>query len=261
MAECTDGDYTVSAPEEKVNCSEGAVARKKKGRTRRITGRSWEAPPFPGTSGPPSNTFREPKGLAFDPAVLRGMTPAQLRRQLRPLLEFRKEMQRRFPSIADLWTRTATPGEHQAADSIEHVEGLIRHIERELLAREKASGGGSDSQTDAVPQPEVDESPNPQLPRGSSDRAEDPILTAPDDYASVRYKGDVIPLTRNQSIMIRLLHRAHLDGHPDVSKDRLLSAIESETSEVRNSFKKSPLWKTLVVSKRRGTYRLDLPAK
>jgi hypothetical protein len=92
VAECTDGDYTVSAPEEKGNCSEGTVARKKKRRARRITGRSWEAPSFPGTSGPSSNTSREPKGLVSSPIQLRGMSSVQLRRQLRPLIEFRQRI-------------------------------------------------------------------------------------------------------------------------------------------------------------------------
>ena len=261
VAECTDGDYTVSAPEEKGNCSEGTVARKKKRRARRITGRSWQAFPFPGTPGPPSNTFREPKGLVFSPTQLRGMSSVQLRRQLRPLLEFRKRMRRRYPSVSELWTRSANPAERQAADSIEQAEQLIRDIEKELLTRKKISGAGSRSETDAVREPKEDEAPTEgRIARTElSCGAKKPIFSASEDYRSVTYKGDSHILTQNQSIMVRLLHRAHLAGHPDVGKDRLLLAIESETSEVRSSFKNSPLWNSLIVRKRRGTYRLDLP--
>lgn len=226
----------------------GAVARKKKRRARRITGRSWEAPSFPGTSGPSSNTSREPKGLVSSPIQLRGMSSVQLRRQLRPLIEFRQRMRRRYPSVPALWTRSANPAERETADSIEQAEQLIRDIEKELLTRKKISGAGSWSETDAVREAKEDEASTKK-----------PIFSASEDYRSVTYNGDSHILTQNQSIMVRLLHRAHLAGHPDVSKVQLLFAIESETSEVRNSFKKSPLWKTLIVSKRKGTYRLDLP--
>jgi hypothetical protein len=259
VAECTNSDYTVSAPDEKGNCSQGAVARKKKRRARRITGRPWEAPPFPGTSGPPSNTLREPHGLTFDPTLLRGMTHAQLRNQLVPLIGFRDRMRRRFPSLADLWTRTANPAERQAADSIEQAEQLIRYIEKELLTRERISGTGSKSETDVVREAKADEAPTARSRTESLGSRGEPIFAASEDYRSVRYKGLTYTLTRHQSTIVRLLHHNHAAGHPDVDKDRLLSAIESETSQVRNFFRNSPLWKTLVVSNRKGTYRLSLP--
>jgi hypothetical protein len=60
--------------------------------------------------------------------------------------------------------------------------------------------------------------------------------------------------------MVKLLHDAYQHGTPAVGKATLLAAIEAETSRVRDSFKNSPLWGTLVVSntKPRGTYQLDL---
>lgn len=59
--------------------------------------------------------------------------------------------------------------------------------------------------------------------------------------------------------IIRMLHEASRAGLPEVSKQRLLSEIEVETSEVRDMFRKSPLWNTLVgQGNRRGTYQLSL---
>jgi hypothetical protein len=170
-------------------------------------------------------------------------------------------MRRRYPSVSELWTRSANPAERQAADSIEQAEQLIRDIEKELLTRKKISGAGSKSETDAVHEAKEDEAPTEGSRTELSGGTKKPIFSASEDYRSVTYKGDIHSLTPNQSVMIQLLHRAYDAGHPDVGKHRLLSAIGTKASEVRDSFKKSPLWKKLVVSKRKGTYRLDLPDK
>jgi len=80
------------------------------------------------------------------------------------------------------------------------------------------------------------------------------------DYRSIKYNGIPYLLTKNQSTIIKRLHEAHLNGTPALGKDGLLSAIEAETSRVRDSFKGSPLWGILIVSncRPRGTYRLNL---
>jgi hypothetical protein len=79
-----------------------------------------------------------------------------------------------------------------------------------------------------------------------------------EDYRGVLFRKRWYPLTRNQSLMVRVMYQAFLDGFPDVHKDKLLTAIESETSSVRDSWRASPLWNTLVVSRKKGTYRLNL---
>jgi hypothetical protein len=95
---------------------------------------------------------------------------------------------------------------------------------------------------------------------GDPPRRETPIFTASEDYCSISYKGVSYTLTRKQSTIIKLLHKAHCNGTPALRKDYLLSAIESETGRVRDSFKGSALWGTLIVSNRspRGTYQLKL---
>lgn len=82
-----------------------------------------------------------------------------------------------------------------------------------------------------------------------------------ESYRSIHYLGERYTLTRNQGLMLRVLYEAHETGHPDVDKERLLEAIENETSKVRDSWKSSRLWQKLVISgQRKGTYRLNLPS-
>jgi len=79
-------------------------------------------------------------------------------------------------------------------------------------------------------------------------------------HRTIRFRGKEYKLTRNQAKIVKLLHDAHRSRTPAVGKDLLLGAIESETSRVRDSFKKSPLWGTLIIpnQKPRGTYQLNL---
>jgi hypothetical protein len=78
------------------------------------------------------------------------------------------------------------------------------------------------------------------------------------DYRSIVFNGEHHALTPNQATIVRILHEALERGTPSLGKATLLDAIESETSRLQDSFRKSELWGTLVVSDRRGTYRLNL---
>jgi hypothetical protein len=87
----------------------------------------------------------------------------------------------------------------------------------------------------------------------------DSRFTHSDDYRSIRFRGENHSLSHHQAIIVATLHKAHLAGLPDVAKAKLLAAIQAETSEVRDSFRKSALWKTLVCrGSRRGSYRINL---
>jgi hypothetical protein len=89
----------------------------------------------------------------------------------------------------------------------------------------------------------------------------EPSFAHTNDYRSVGFDGQTHELTRNQATIIRVLHEAFQRGMPSVGRSTLMAAIESETGRVRDSFKNSPLWQTLIVSgMRKGTYRLNLPA-
>ena len=87
-------------------------------------------------------------------------------------------------------------------------------------------------------------------------------FSAFDDYRSICFNGETFELTRKQAGIVKVLHKAFKRGTPSVDKLTLLAAVESETSQMRDLFKHSPLWQKLVVSgKRRGTYRLNLTAQ
>jgi len=79
------------------------------------------------------------------------------------------------------------------------------------------------------------------------------------DYRSVLFEGKEHTLTLNQATIIKTLHQAHKEGHSTVGKAAVLAAIGTETSRVRDSFKKSSLWGTLIIpGEKRGTYKLSL---
>jgi len=96
--------------------------------------------------------------------------------------------------------------------------------------------------------------------RNSAGKKGDANFSKSGDYCSIKYKGVLYRLTPNQSKIVRMLHDAYLAGTPALRGDTLLAALEAETSRVRDSFKNSPLWGTLIVSNRspRGTYQLKL---
>jgi hypothetical protein len=88
--------------------------------------------------------------------------------------------------------------------------------------------------------------------------AQPPVFAHSTDYRSLTFEGKAYLLTRGQATVVKLLHEASQRGTPAVGKDTLLAAIERETSRLRDSFRHSPLWGTLIVANRkpRGTYQL-----
>jgi hypothetical protein len=127
---------------------------------------------------------------------------------------------------------------------------------RQALTRTREERLSLKTKTDR-PDMRVGAQQNTPLPTAPN-TPEDDTFSASGDYRSVRFKDELYATTKYQAIMIRVMHEAHIAGHPDVGAMKLLEAIENETSDVRNTFKTSPLWRTLVVSKRKGTYRLNL---
>ena len=215
---------------------------KKSSRKRGFKRRLGEPHSFPGVSGNSTSAVRAPRGLRLDVAELGKVTKKQLRQQLRILNHKRDQMKSKFPSVPDLWTRVTTISQKRAADTIEQTEQLIRLINNELSRREEASH--------TTPRSE----PVEAEPAG---RAQ--TFSISEDNRSVWFRGTQHFLTANQGVIISMLYEAYLSGHLAVSKQRLLSAIGSQFSSVRHSFRGSPLWKNLVISPRRGAYALALP--
>ena len=80
-----------------------------------------------------------------------------------------------------------------------------------------------------------------------------------DDYRSIRWNNAPHQLTTQQAQIVQMLHGAHKDGLPALSQDYMLERLGVPNSRLRDSFKRSRLWNTLIVrGQKKGTYRLNL---
>ena len=78
------------------------------------------------------------------------------------------------------------------------------------------------------------------------------------DYASVKFDGQIFHLTPFQAAAVRLLHRAYLNGTPELSGAHILETIESSSRALSDIFKRSRAWNTLVIpGATRGSYKLN----
>ena len=79
-----------------------------------------------------------------------------------------------------------------------------------------------------------------------------------DDYTSISWQGEGYILTNRQAKVVKILHKEYLNGTPDVGENYILEQLGTPDSDLKDTFKKSPLWQTLIISKKKGTYRLNI---
>lgn len=79
------------------------------------------------------------------------------------------------------------------------------------------------------------------------------------DFRSVKWNGRVFNFTPNQAAIIRVLWTAWENGTPDVGQDTLFDAADCITRRMSVVFRNNPAWQTMVVSLRKGAYRLGEP--
>ncbi len=169
---------------------------------------------------------------------------------------------------AAIWERYDPPTSSRflnafARDYVHRIEARVRKASGQaaLALAKEPTGPRTDSGASAEPtssqSTSVTDAPA-TTPRVTTDPEQsDPQFSHTEDYRSLRFRGEAYTLTTRQAVIVELLHRAYLSGYADVPKAKLLGAVEAETSEVRDSFRGSPLWKTLIrTGSRRGTYRL-----
>ncbi|HEV2418662.1 MAG TPA: hypothetical protein VGX94_12725 [Terriglobia bacterium] len=82
-----------------------------------------------------------------------------------------------------------------------------------------------------------------------------------DDFRSVKFGGVSHTVTKSQAAVIRLLYEASLTEMPEVAHERIMETVGLRTSQLRDTFKGSPLWGTLIVWSHKGLYRLNLQAR
>lgn len=77
----------------------------------------------------------------------------------------------------------------------------------------------------------------------------------------VMWKGQRYPLTRSQSAVIRIIHKAHQSGMSYVSWEQIRNQLESydlHPARISDVVKNSPLWKTLILNPKKGLYCLNI---
>jgi hypothetical protein len=87
-------------------------------------------------------------------------------------------------------------------------------------------------------------------------------FSASPDYCTVRFNEAEYTLTPSQSRMMQVLWEAWESGYPAVAKDRLaVAGRDDEEKRVRDTWRGSGLWGTLIVRPRTGRYQLNLRRK
>jgi hypothetical protein len=80
-----------------------------------------------------------------------------------------------------------------------------------------------------------------------------------EDFRTVEFGGKSYNLTPRQAQVVQFLFEEREKRMPEVAKDRILETLGSPNSRLRDTFKNSGLWGTLILpGMRRGTYRLNL---
>lgn len=80
-----------------------------------------------------------------------------------------------------------------------------------------------------------------------------------EDYSSVWFRGTKFVFTPKQRHVIQLLYEAHQNGTDELGDDYILAEIDCEGKRLRDLFKKSNAWGSLIVrGARNGTRRLNI---
>jgi hypothetical protein len=79
------------------------------------------------------------------------------------------------------------------------------------------------------------------------------------DFRSLSWFGTEYFLTEKQAKVVKALWEAREKGSPDVAQEFLLRACDSDGVRLVDLFRRSPAWGSLIVSCRRGAYRLPDP--
>jgi hypothetical protein len=79
------------------------------------------------------------------------------------------------------------------------------------------------------------------------------------DYHSVLFKGKVYSFGAMQAKAIQILHESFKNGTPEVGQAYVLEKVESKSDNLRDLFKKSDAWRTLIVAgDTQGNFRLNI---
>ena len=83
----------------------------------------------------------------------------------------------------------------------------------------------------------------------------DMLLTYRDNSRYVRWQGRSFKLSNRQAEVVRLLYRAYENGIPELSDKFICENLGTSGSRLRDTFRKSKVWGTLIVEGSRGGMR------
>jgi hypothetical protein len=79
------------------------------------------------------------------------------------------------------------------------------------------------------------------------------------DFRAIFWEGKEYALTPRQAQVVEILYCAYQNGTPSIGQHTILDELDSPSSRLRDTFKKSPLWDTLIIQGiGQGTRRLNL---
>jgi hypothetical protein len=86
----------------------------------------------------------------------------------------------------------------------------------------------------------------------------DMLLTHSDDFQDIKWQGQSFGLSPRQADVVRLLYRAYENGTPQLSDKYICTELHTSASRLRDTFRKSKVWGTLIIKGNRpGTRRLN----
>jgi hypothetical protein len=90
--------------------------------------------------------------------------------------------------------------------------------------------------------------------------AQDSAFQYSDDYSWVKFNGKECRFGPVAAPIVEALHAARKRGQPEMTGARLLEIAGAPlTSRLRDYFKNTGAWKSLIVSRHKGRYQLNLP--
>jgi len=153
-----------------------------------------------------------------------------------------KNMERQLAKRGDRELRAYMPERYA---SLNVTASGCRHVKEKVRSRWMQELSGRKASSEAADTP----------PAAESERTLEFMLSI--DGRSIHWNGEQILLSSRQGEAFKILYDAYKSGKPNVSDDFVLVELGISNSRLRDTFRDSPLWNTLIVSEKKGMHRLD----
>ena len=145
-------------------------------------------------------------------------------------------------------------------DGIPYLENDIKHIEvdiqqmKDILKEQNPKMNDSQKKSPSVDGKSDQFSKNDE----GKNKGNAEFIPAP-DFASIIWKGEVYSLSPRQAKVIKILKEQYDKGPPELSEQYIMEKLGTPSSNLKDTFRKSDLWKKLVIpGKKKGNFKLDI---